>query len=230
MSTGHTYEINDVAFIGRTLREYRSMFDLDLDEWVGESVLDCPSGACAFVAEANDRGIDATGADIAYEAPPGELDLTCEDDIDMAIDGFSGTEDQFTWEFYQDVDGVRNHWADASRTFQTDYRAFPERYLHEELPDLSFEDEEFSLVLSAHLLFLYEDKLSHEFHEQSLLELARVASEQVRLYPLVGFDGRKYERLDELRAMLHEKGYDTEIRTVPFEFQRDANQMLLIDV
>ncbi|MFC7082440.1 hypothetical protein [Halorussus caseinilyticus] len=179
------YAIDDVAFIGRTVEEYEHMFDLDLSAWEGQSVLDCPGGACAFVAEANTRDIDAVGVDILYDVPPDELHEKCESDVDTAIAGFEGVEDQFIWEFYDDVADVRAHWTAAYQEFIADYadRFDTDRYVDAQLPDLPFEDDSFSLVLSANLMFLYMEKFDYEFHEQSLLELARVASDEVRVYP-----------------------------------------------
>ncbi|WP_135824221.1 class I SAM-dependent methyltransferase [Halorussus ruber] len=232
MDGTETYAIDDVAFIGRTVTEYEHMFDLDLSAWEGESVLDCPGGACAFVSEANSRDIDAVGVDLMYDTPPEELRQRCEEDIDRAIAGFDGVEDQFVWDFYDDVADVRAHWSAAYREFIEDYEQHYDsgRYLPSKLPELPFEDDAFSLVLSAHLLFLYMDKLDHEFHEQSLLELARVASDEVRVYPLERFDGMRYPRLDELREVLADAGYSTEIRSVPFEFQQGADELLRIEV
>jgi len=231
MSSSDRYAIDDVAFIGRTVVEYERMFDLDLSAWSGESVLDCPGGACAFVTEANASGIDAVGADLLYDVPPDELREKCERDVDTAIAGFDGVEDQFVWEYYDGVPDVREHWTAAYQRFIDDYEAHydTDRYVQTQLPDLPFEDDSFSLVLSAHLMFLYMDKLDHEFHEASLLELARVACEEVRVYPLARFDGKRYPRLDELRATLADAGHATEIRSVPFEFLREEPEMLVVE-
>ncbi|WP_132059762.1 hypothetical protein [Halorussus amylolyticus] len=232
MGSSERYAIDDVAFIGRTLTEYERMFDLDLSAWEGESVLDCPGGACAFVAAANASGIDAVGVDLLYDVPPEDLRAKCEADIDTAIAGFDGVEDQFVWSFYDDVADVRAHWTAAYQRFIDDYERHydGDRYLPAKLPDLPFADDSFSLVLSAHLMFLYMDKLDHDFHVESLRELARVAREEVRVYPLARFDGERYSRLDDLRETLSDEGYATEIRSVPFEFQRGATEMLVVDV
>jgi hypothetical protein len=231
MSGSNRYAIDDVAFIGRTANEYERMFDLDLSAWEDESILDCPGGACAFVATANDRGIDAVGADLMYGMSPGDLRQRCKADIDTAIAGFDGVEDQFVWSFYDDVADVRDHWTAAYEQFIEDYADYhdTDRYVEARLPDLPFDDDSFSLVLSAHLLFLYMDDLSHEFHEESLLELARVASDEVRTFPLARFDGKRYPRLDDLRETLADAGYDTELRSVPFRFLRDEPEMLVIE-
>lgn len=230
MGSSERYVIDDVAFVGRTVAEYERMFDLDLSAWSGESVLDCPGGACAFVAEANARDIDAVGVDLLYDVPPDELREKCEADLEDALAGFDGVEDQFVWEFYDDVSDVRAHWTAAYERFIDDYETHfdTDRYVQTRLPDLPFDDDSFSLVLSAHLLFLYMDQLDHEFHEQALLELARVASRELRVYPLARFDGKRYPRLDELREALSDAGYATETRRVPFPFQREDPEMLVV--
>jgi len=57
------------------------------------------------------------------------------------------------------------------------------------LPTLPFPDRSFDLVLSSHLLFSYTDRLDVAFHLAALLELARVSRGQVRVFPLVDYNG-----------------------------------------
>ncbi|GKZ12820.1 hypothetical protein [Haladaptatus sp. T7] len=230
-SDDETYEIEDVAFIGRTFEEYVRMFDLDLHRLDGGRILDCPSGACAFVAEATQRGLSAVGADVMYRGDYGKLDTRGELDIEMALEGFDDAEELFEWDYYGDVDGLRDHWTEAYETFLKDYPAglASGRYVPAKLPDLPFEDDAFTHTLSAHLLFLYADRLSHEFHVESLRELARVTADEVRVYPLADFEGTPYPRLDDLLDSLRSDGYGVEIRSVPFEFQRGATEILAID-
>jgi ubiquinone/menaquinone biosynthesis C-methylase UbiE len=226
------YTIDDVAFLGRTIEEYERMFDLDSTALAGERVLDCPGGAGVFTAAVNEQGGDAVATDLCYGTPPEQLREKCVASVEDAIAGFDGVQDQFVWSFYDDVADVRDHWTRAYERFIEDYeqRHDTERYVPAELPALPFPDDHFSLVLSAHLLFLYADDLSYEFHEQSLLELARVAAEEVRVFPLVSFDGEQYPRLDELRTTLVDAGYESERRPVPFEFLRRDPEMLVIRV
>lgn len=232
MSDADRYTMDDVVFIGRTLAEYELIFDLDLDAWEGKSILDCPGGACAFTAVADARGVAAVAADLLYDTPPDELREKCERDVEAAIEGFDGVEDQFTWTFYDDVADVRAHWTAAYEQFLEDYADHygTDRYVRARLPDLPFPDDSFPLVLSAHFLFLYMDDLDHGFHAESLLELARVANEEVRVYPLARFDGTRYPQLDDLRETLSAEGYDTEVHSVPFAFHRTNPEMLRIRV
>jgi ubiquinone/menaquinone biosynthesis C-methylase UbiE len=102
------------------------------------------------------------------------------------------------------------------------------RYVPAELPVLPFEDSTFDFVLSAHFLFMYADRLSYEFHIDTLTELLRVAEEEVRIFPLVDLKGERYEHLDAVIEYLTAKGYMVEEVSVSYEFQRNANSFLHI--
>jgi len=47
--------LDKVVFIGRSLSEYMWMFNLDLTNFKDLEILDCPSGASSFVAEASGK-------------------------------------------------------------------------------------------------------------------------------------------------------------------------------
>ena len=46
-------DLDRVVFIGKSLSEYMWMFNLDLTNFKDLEILDCPSGASSFVAEAS---------------------------------------------------------------------------------------------------------------------------------------------------------------------------------
>jgi hypothetical protein len=84
-------------------------------------------------------------------------------------------------------------------------------------------------VLCSHLLFTWANLLNADWHRQALAELTRVARYEVRVYPtVVQGTGRPVAFLGDLRAGLHAAGYRTRLREVPYRFQRDAHQMLVI--
>ena len=68
-SDEHTVlNLDRVVFIGRTFAEYMWMFNLDPSQLRDLKILDCPSGASSFVAEASGEhqvGI-AVGCDLLY--------------------------------------------------------------------------------------------------------------------------------------------------------------------
>lgn len=232
MADPGAFEVEDFAVIGRTFEEYRRMFDLDAARIEGETVLDCPSGAGSFVATAHERGASVTGADVVYELPPAALARRCREDVEAVADQLPGKRDLFEWDYYGTVEERVRLLREAAEEFIADYAAgrAEGRYLAASLPRLPFVDDSFSLVLSAHFLFLYGDRLRYEFHLRSLRELARVAAEEVRVFPLVGLDTEPYDRLDEAVAALEADGYAVERRGVPFEFQKGATEMLVIAV
>lgn len=222
------YEINEFACIGRTFSEYQQMFDFDPATWSGQRILDCPAGPCSFVAEAHDHGIEAIGVDKLYDRSPAELSEICAADIETATAGFNGVEDLFVWEFYGDVSELRAYRERAASRFLSDYAHNGDRYVHANLPATPFPDRAFDLVLSAHFLFLYDDRLSDEFHLEAVRELLRISG-QLRVFPLHGFDAERSEFVGELVESLQSAGYTTDVRVVPFEFQRGANKMLVVE-
>jgi ubiquinone/menaquinone biosynthesis C-methylase UbiE len=101
------------------------------------------------------------------------------------------------------------------------------RYVDGELPHLPFGDAEFDLAICSHLLFLYSEQLTKEFHIASIKELCRVASE-VRGFPLLELGARKSRHLQTIMNDITAEGYSVTIVPVPYEFQRGGNQMMKI--
>jgi hypothetical protein len=213
------FEVEEYAIIGRTFTEYVRMFDLDPAALDGP-VLDCPSGVGSFVAGANERGIPATGADIIYELPYDQLKQRCRKDYEQVASQLPEKADLFNWDFYGNIERRQQFLKQAYEAFLDDYATEREqdRYIHAALPDLSFTTDSFSLVLSAHFLFLYGDRLDYAFQLDSLRELARVAADEVRVFPLVGLDTEQYRYLDAIIEALREDGLTADRVNVPFEF------------
>lgn len=227
--SGYKFEVEEYAIIGRTFTEYVHMFDLDLATLNGP-VLDCPSGVGSFVAGANERGIPALGSDIIYNQSSEELEQRCRKDYEQVASQLPEKADLFNWDFYGDIERRQQFLKQAYEAFLDDYATEHEqdRYIHAALPDLPFPTDSFSIVLSAHFLFLYGDRLDYTFHLDSLRELARVAADEVRVFPLVGLDTEQYRHLDAIIQALREDGLTADRVNVPFEFQKGANEMLVI--
>ncbi|MGM0873249.1 MAG: hypothetical protein ACQEWV_00350 [Bacillota bacterium] len=45
---------------------------------------------------------------------------------------------------------------------------------------------------------MYGDRLDYSFHLETLKELLRVTSEEVRIFPLVDLNGKRYQHLEAL--------------------------------
>lgn len=219
-------DLDRIVFIGRTYDEYVSMFDLDGPLLKYGTILDCPAGASSFAAEARRLGADVTSADILFDLPVEQLLTKGKADLEHVMERAARVPELYNWDRYEGPEGLRLARIRALSAFFEDYSATPDRYRRAELPQLPFDDGQFSIVLSGHFLFTYGDRLDFDFHVACLRELLRVSSREVRVFPLVGPDAQPYPRLDEILSVLDSAGVGVEVRQVPFEFQRGADKML----
>ncbi|MFD8707264.1 methyltransferase domain-containing protein [Kitasatospora sp. NPDC059648] len=212
----------------RSFAEYRAMFaltDRDLDR----RVLDCPGGAASFVAEAGRRGVDAVAVDREYAVHREELGLLVERETSFKRELLAKETAGFVRSWYTDADDLIRQWTANSRLFRADIAARPERYVAGSLPELPFPDRSFDLVLSSHLVFSYGNRLGEDFQRAALLDLARVARREVRLFPVTVYDtGERYRGLERLRGELAVAGIGSRIERVGYEFQPGADEMLVL--
>ncbi|SDW18834.1 hypothetical protein SAMN05421781_0772 [Marinococcus luteus] len=221
-------DLNRIVFIGRTFDEYLDMFALSKASIQGRSILDCPAGACSFTAIANSLGAEVTACDIAYDHRGEELKQKGLQDIEHAAVHITKAEDNYEWDYIRSVEDLKSRRKQALHDCSEDMYNSGGRYVPAELPALPFEESAFDIVLSAHFLFMYADRLSYDFHIDTLTELLRVAEEEVRIFPLVDLKGERYEHLDAVIEYLTAKGYMVEEVSVSYEFQRNANSFLRI--
>lgn len=203
------------------------MFDLTDADLTDGPVLDCPGGGGSFAAEARALGAHVISVDPLYAAPPQELAERTLRDTDRSSEFIGENLERYVWTFFRSRDHHLESRRGGARIFATDILEHPELYVSAELPELPFDDGQFTLALSSHLLFTYADRLDFDFHVAALTELARVA-QQVRAYPLVDYGAHRYAELEDLRARLEARELTSEIRRVPYEFQRGANEMLVL--
>jgi len=218
------FDIDKIVLIGRGFNEYMMMFNLDLNYLKDKKVLDCPAGASSFTAELSSKGYDVTACDVLYDLDPGILEKKCKEDILKVMQSLSGVEDMYVWDFFKSPDELIKHRTGTYRTFIKDYQKERGIYIKSELPRLPFKDNEFSLILSSHFLFLYDDRLNYRFHRNSIQEMLRV-SEEIRIFPLVGLNGRRSLFVDKIIEDMAGSA-DMEISKVPYEFMNGANEML----
>lgn len=221
-------DLERIVFIGRTFEEYMAMFDLSIEELQGQKVLDCPAGACSFTAIGRQKELDVTACDIAYYHPADALAGKGKKDIEHVMEGMEKVKQDYVFNYFRDIDDLVRHRKRALDECAAGMKATPEHYVPAELPVLPFEDDEFDLILSAHFLFTYGDRLDQSFHLEVIEELLRVAKKEIRLFPLVDLSGNRYEHLDDMISGLKEQGHHVEEIPVPFEFQKNANAMMKI--
>ena len=227
----HRFELDRVAFYGRTMSEYLMMFGLDdvtsLKKY--DTILDCPSGSSSFVAEAVEFGINAVGCDPLFGK---DLEILREQgirDIEYVVQRVSKMPELYNWEFYSSVDKLKEFRKLALRKFISDYAngVKEKRYIMGKLPRLPFGDKTFDLVLSGHFIFTYSHKFDFSFILSSLVELVRVSCREVRIYPIQKSSSQAYEHMTKLLDLLKRKHcIDYKIVPVSFEFQKGSHKML----
>ncbi|MFS0891057.1 SAM-dependent methyltransferase [Peribacillus frigoritolerans] len=221
-------DLERIIFIGRTFKEYLDMFSLSVEELRGKKILDCPAGACSFTAVDNKSGLDVTACDIAYYHSGEDLKYKGLQDIEHAMEHMQNAKSNYIWKYFKDIEGLRKNRLSALNDCVRDMRKSSDRYVPVTLPSLPFKDGEFDILLSAHFLFMYADRLDYQFHIETLNELLRVTKEEIRIFPIVDLEGKRYEHLDKLIIYLADNGCTVEEVKVPYEFQANANSMLKI--
>jgi hypothetical protein len=212
-------------FIGRTWAEYMKMFNLeDLDQCPGK-ILDCAAGASSFTAHMSGKGHDVVAVDILYNEEPEVLADKCRDHMEVLVEGLASV-DSFVWSFFKDIDELKEQRNFACREFIRDYMNHRERYIAADLTKLPFRDDSFNMVLCSHLLFIYDHRLDYDFHLNSIKEMLRVSSEELRIYPLVKNKGIKSLYVKRIISDLED--VDVDILRVDYEFRKGGNEMMRI--
>lgn len=220
-------ELGTLLVTPRPLAEYRDMFLLTDEELVGGPILDCPGGGSPFGTQVRTRGGTVVSVDPSYALPRAELAARIGSDLEHLRKWLDANPDVFDRSYVGPPDTLIRSWAVSSDLFLTDYDNNGERYVAAALPSLPFPDQHFSLTLSSHLLFTYPNFLTFEAHVDSVLELVRVTSGEVRLFPLVDTTSTVHPRLDEARAVLLERGVRTEIRKTNCAYIVRGDEMLV---
>lgn len=229
MSAPAAIRLDRVVFYGRPLAEYERFFDLDLGALRGTTVLDCPSGASSFAAEAAGHDIRVTAVDPLFSREADELRTLGEADIAHAVG-----EAERLWEHYaatyRTPGQLRGERRRTLHRLCDDFAAHRTsgRYVPALLPHLPFADRAFDLVLSAHFLFIYDDRLDYAFHLAALLELARVSAGEVRVFPARRMNREPYLELDRLRRDLAHHGLVSDLRPSRTEFVRGWKDFLVL--
>jgi hypothetical protein len=90
-----------------------------------------------------------------------------------------------------------------------------------QLPVLTLEDYAYDLALCSEILFIDGENLSENYHVDTILELARVASE-VRIYPVTDKEGKPSIHLAPVIQTLQLKGFGVELRQVKSHAEKES--------
>ena len=213
---------------GRSLKEYELMFRLTHTDFQG-NILDCGGGPSSFSAELFERQVVVRSIDPLYQYSGTEIEHRFMGTLDDVIAQVDRTPENWVWSYHGSSTGLRDNRIQVMQRFLVDYnsQARSGRYLVAALPDLPFTCESFDLAVCSHLLFLYSDLLSFEFHLGSLLALLNVARE-VRIFPILTLAAQRSPYVTPLIQALTEVGYRATEERVQYELQRGGDHMLRI--
>ncbi|NJL89963.1 MAG: SAM-dependent methyltransferase [Coleofasciculaceae cyanobacterium SM2_1_6] len=214
---------------GRTLAEYQLMFSLSASD-LGLKILGCGDGPASFNAEMTKQGHAVVSIDPIYQFSAAQIRQRVEDIYEPVISQLRQNLDRYVWQNFRNPEELGQARLAAMEKFLLDYETGKSagRYQYQSLPSLEFLDRQFELCLCSHLLFLYSEHLSLEFHLASILELLRVASE-VRIFPLIKLNGEPSPYIETVIQSLSNQGFNPQIQSVGYEFQKRGNQMLRIN-
>jgi hypothetical protein len=213
-------KLNEVIPWGRSFEEYRRMFALSEDDLAG-AILGCGDGPASFNAEATALGHRVVSCDPLYAFPTAEIEGRVSHCYDTVISQVKKNPDGFVWDTFRDPDHLGACRLAAMRRYLADFDQGKRegRYVAASLPKLPLADDQFSLAVVSHLLFLYSDRLGLDFHIAAVGELLRVANE-LRVFPLLDLDRRWSPHVGPVRDHLVGAGFEVAVVAVDYEFQK----------
>ncbi len=221
------FELKNTVPWGRTLEEYKNMFNLT-DSDINKRIVSFGDGPASFNHEMTIQNKSVTSLDPIYQFSKDDLKNRIEETRDTVIKQMRENQNIFIWSSIKDVDELERIRMNTMSNFLADFELGKKqrRYVPHELPDITnFKEQNFELGLSSHFLILYS-KLGLDFHIKSIAEMLRICKE-ARIFPLVNLNADKSEVLDGILEEF-EKDFKLSIEPVEFEFHKGGNQMLRI--
>lgn len=220
--------LNNIILIGRSLKEYQLMFNLTEEELKNNSILSIADGIASFNAQASKKyNSQITSIDIIYNFSALKIKNRFDEVIDNVIFQIENSLDNWLWDYHKSPAKLKKHRIEIMNLFINDFIKNKDKYIFGELPKLPPFNQSFDLALSSHFLFLYSNILNYKFHLNSILEVLKITNE-FRIFPLIDLNFQKSLHLDAIIGALKNIGYSIEIVKVNYEFQKNANEMLII--
>jgi hypothetical protein len=221
-------KLSEVVPWGRSLAEYQLLFDLSEAE-LELPILGCGDGPASFNSEMTAVGRRVISIDPIYAFSKEQIRQRVAETYEPIISQVKLNPQRYVWDHFRDPDALGQARLAAMERFLEDFEAglAAGRYLPEALPSLTFADQQFGLSLCSHLLFLYSEQLSFEFHRASIQELLRVSAE-LRIFPLLDLACQTSVHVAPVEAFFRAEGFKVEICRVPYEFQKGGGQMMRI--
>ena len=221
-------KLNKVVPWGRTLEEYKLMFALS-DADLNMKILGCGDGPASFNTEMTELGHSVVSIDPIYQFSAEQIKQRVLEAYEPVIKQVKQNLNRYIWKNFRDADELGYARLAAMEKFLLDYEAgrIAGRYLPLSLPNLELANNQFGLCVCSHLLFLYSEQLSLDFHIASIHELLRISPE-VRIFPLLKLDGELSPYIESVIQTFSSHGFDVNVQPVAYEFIKGGNQMLKI--
>lgn len=222
-------ELENLALWGRNLDDYRNMFLLSNQD-LQSKILACDEGPSSLNFEVTKQNGNIISTDMIYQFTKDDVQqIITEISLDVR-EQLKANQNDFTCENIKSVYNLMDIRLTAMNDFINDYENGKKenRYVYGKLPELPFKNDTFDLVLSSHFLFLHSEQFDLQFHINAVLEMCRVAKNEVRISPLFDFKNKKSEHLEPILEILKEKGFKTKIIQNNYEFQKETNELLSI--
>jgi hypothetical protein len=223
-----SFSLKQIVPWGRSFEEYVAMFSLSRED-LGQRIVGCGDGPAAFNARLTRRGGRVLSVDPLYCFSADDVHRRIRETYADVMTQTRENRHEFIWKSIASVEELGRIRLAAMEEFLSDFPPGKAqgRYVAGALPGLPFADGEFEMALCSHLLFLYSEHLSEEFHVASIMELCRIASE-VRIFPLLEMGSTVSRHLDGVTRILRDRGYAVAVVPVDYEFQRGGNRMMLV--
>lgn len=221
------FALSSVVPWGRNINEYASMFQLDENDKT-KKIAGFGDGPASFNYEATEAGYYITSFDPIYQFSKDALEKRILEVRDVVMQQMAENQGNYIWTTIKGLDELEKVRMSAMKLFLSDYeKGLNEgRYVYHELPNrLNYDDDSFDIGLSSHFLLMYTN-LGYDFHIKSMDEMLRVCKE-IRIFPLVDLDSNPADMITKVIEH-YSKEYTVEIKNTSYEFQKDANKLLII--
>ena len=221
------FQLSSVVPWGRNMEEYKAMFLLN-EEDMKKKIAGFGDGPASFNFEAHCLGYDITSYDPIYQFTKNELEKRIEDVRAVVMKQMSENRENYIWTKIHSLEELEQIRMEAMKLFLNDFETglSEKRYRYHELPEcVPVENNYYDIGLSSHFLLMYT-QLGYDFHIKAINEMMRVCKE-VRIFPVVDLDASQTDMISNVICELKKK-YTVEMKETNYQFQKNANKMLLI--
>lgn len=221
------FKLDSVVPWGRTLEEYKLMFQLN-DEDMLKTFAGFGDGPACFNYEMTERNGSVISFDPIYQFSKEDIEKRIEEVRVIVMQQMHENMHNYVWKNIKSLDELENIRMSAMKKFLSDYEKGKAegRYVFHELPNrLPYEEDHFDIGLSSHFLLMYTS-LGYDFHIAAMSEMLRVCKE-IRIFPIVDLDANKTDLINNVIGFF-KKDYTVQTVKTDYEFQKGDNKLLII--